>query len=321
MEKIRFGIIGCGAIAARFAKALAKSPAAELYACAARELPRAQGFARQYGASRAYGSYQALMEDGQVQAVYIATVHTAHAAAAQDCIREGKPVLCEKPFFTNWQEAQETVRLAREKGVLTMEAFWTRTLPAYQKAKEWMRAGRIGEAGLIQAAMCFPSRPDPAGRLWNPQLGGGALLDVGVYPYQYVTGLMDAPPKGFSSAVLRGITGVDATVHMTLEYPRTIAACTASIAGRLDDAAIISGPEGYIRHPRFYGCRTAELYNNQGQLLESFQDPEEEGFVHEIAHFVELLRQGAQESPLIPLADNVEFARRVDEILGGVSHS
>lgn len=318
MEKIRFGIIGCGKIAARFAGALAKSPAAELYACAARDLPRAQSFAQGHGAAAAYGSYRELMEDGNVQAVYIATVHTAHAAAAQACIQAGKPVLCEKPFFTNLREARETVSLAREKGVLTMEAFWTRTLPAYLKAKEWINTGRIGEVALIRAAM-GGRVPATVARIWDPKLGGGALLDVGIYPYQYATGLMDGPPQAFSSTVLRAPSGVDATVDMTLRYPNAIASCTTSVAGYLDDTAIISGALGYIRQPRFYGCRTAELYDNRGRLLESFQDPQEEGFIHQIAHFAELLRAGAKESPLIPLEDNLEFAQRAEKVLGSPS--
>lgn len=315
---INFGIIGCGKIAARFAKALGASKEARLYACAAREQSRAEAFAQEYGAEKAYGGYQSLLQDDKVDAVYIATVHTAHAQNARDCILAGKPVLCEKPFFTNSREAREVITLARERQVLTVEAFWTRMLPAYRKAKEWIDSGKIGEVRLIRAAFCshLEYREEMRRhRLWDPRQGGGALLDVGVYPYEYVTGLMGGPPSELYSATLPAATGVDLTVSMTLKYKAALAECTASIGGWMDDTAIISGTKGYIKQPRFWGCQEAELYDGSGSLVERFYDPEPEGFVHEIAHFVELLRSGATESPLIPLEDTLDFAQRVEGIL------
>lgn len=315
---IKFAIIGCGAIAARFAKALDTSSGARLYACAARDLDRAQTFAEEHGAEKAYGSYQAVYEDPEVDAVYVATVHTAHAPIARDCILAGKPVLCEKPFFVNAKEAGEVIALARERQVLVMEAFWTRILPAYRKAKDWVDGGKIGKPRLIRAAFCScaPYREElKHHRLWDPRQGGGALLDIGVYPYLYVTGLLGGPPQEMFSATLPAPTGVDLTVSMILKYPHTLAECLASIGGWMDDTAVISGSEGYIKQPRFWGCREAELYNARGELVERFVDPETEGFVHEIAHFVELYRAGATESPLIPLDSTLDFAKRVEGIL------
>lgn len=319
MNQVRFGIIGCGNIAARFAKALAASPEAVLYACAARDQERAQAFAAAYGAGRAYGSYQALWEDEEVDAVYIATVHNTHGEIAKACILAGKAVICEKPFFTNSREAEEVIRLAREKAVLAMEAFWTRAMPAYRKVKEWISGGRLGKIQLIRAAFCFqvPCNEHTRGhRLWNPATAGGALLDAGVYPYQYVTGIMDGPPDRVTAVVRPGPTGVDASVAMTLEYPEALGDCLTSIVARMDDTAVISGEKGFIRQPYFLGSRRAELYDSKGELVECFDDPAEEGFVHEIAHFVELYRAGKTESPWIPLEDNLDFARRAEEILG-----
>ncbi len=320
-EKIRFGIIGCGGIAARFANALKKSDCAELYACAARDPERARAFAGAHGAALACESYEALIRDGKVQAVYIATVHTAHAAVARQCLRAGKPVLCEKPFFVNGEEAEETVALAREKQVLMMEGFWTRTQPAFLKAREWIREGRIGRLTLIRAAFCFANpctERTKHGRLWDPALGGGALLDAGVYPYEYVTGLMGGEPDDVRTSVVRGPTGVDATVAMALRYDSGVLAdCLASIEGRADTAATLSGTEGFILQEYFPGCRRTQLYGNGGELLETFEDPEEEGFVHEIAHFVRCLREGRTESDLIPLRDTLAFARFADRVLRG----
>lgn len=315
---INFGIIGCGGIAARFAKALEASPEARLYACAAREQARADAFAEAHGAEKSYGDYAAILQDEKVEAVYIATIHTAHAAIARDCILAGKPVLCEKPFFVNAREAGEVIALARERQVLTVEAFWTRMLPAYRKVKEWIDQGKIGEPRLIRAAFCscLPYREEmKRHRLWDPRQGGGALLDIGVYPYLYVTGLMGGPPQEMFSTTLPAPTGVDMTVSMTMKYPRALAECLASMVGWMDDTAVISGSEGYIKQPKFWGCRDAELYNSSGSLVERFYDPESEGFVHEIAHFVELFHAGATESPLIPLNDTLDFAKRVEGIL------
>lgn len=318
MNQVKFGIIGCGNIAARFAKALAASPEARLYACAARDLERAQAFAGEHGAARAYGSYQALWEDCEVDAIYIATIHNTHAEIAKGCILAGKAVICEKPFFTNAREAEEVIRLAREKSVLAMEAFWTRAMPAYRKVKEWIAEGRLGKIQLIRAAFCFQvpyNEKTRDHRLWNPEAAGGALLDAGVYPYQYVTGIMDGPPERITAVVLPGPSGVDASVAMTLEYPEALGDCLTSIAAKMDDTAVISGEKGLIRQEYFLGSRRAELYDSRGELVERFEDPMEEGFVHEIAHFVELYRGGKTESPWIPLEDNLDFARRAEEIL------
>lgn len=319
MEKIRFGIIGCGVIAARFAGALQKSEDAVPYACAARSLARAAAFSREYGAEKAYGSYEDLINDPGVQAVYIATVHTTHAQIAQCAIDAGKPVISEKPFFINGKDAAETIKLAREKGVLMMEGFWTRTLPAYRKTKEWLRNGRVGDVTLIRAAFCFPmplNDETRMHRLWNPEVGGGALWDAGVYPYEYATGIMEKAPSEMQTMIQWSATGVDATVAMTMRWPGgTIADCLTSINGYMDDTAVISGTEGYIKQYHFLGCRKAELYLNSGELVEAYEDPEEEGFVHEIAHFAELYRSGKKESDLIPLHDTLDFAIKSEEIL------
>lgn len=319
MKQVRFGIIGCGIIAERFAKALKRSPAAQLYACAAREHERADAFAKKHGAKKAYGHYQAILEDKDVDAIYIATVHTTHARIARESILAGKPVLCEKPFFTNEKEGEEIISLAREKQILTMEGFWTRTLPAYHKAKDWIKNGKIGEIRLIRTAFCFPfpyTQQTKNHRLWNPKVGGGALLDAGVYPYQYVTGIMDAPPEEVNAAIQYAPSGVDATVSMILKYPSAMADCLTSINGYMDTTAILSGTQGYIKQYHFLGTRKAELYDNQNELIECFEDPEEEGFVHEIAHFVSLLHAGKTESAWIPLNDTLDFARCADSILG-----
>ena len=322
-EPVKFGIIGCGKIAVRFSKALKRSPEAVLAACAARESGRAEAFAKEHGIPKAYGDYQSLLEDEEIQAVYIATVHTTHAGIAQACIRAGKAVLSEKPFFTNGKEAAETIALARKSRVLVMEGFWTRTMPAYLKVKEWIREGRIGHIRVIRAAASFmlPYTEDTKkNRLWDPALGGGAMLDMGVYPYEYVTGIMDGPPEKVNYTVQMSEAGVDTIAVMTLSYPGAIADCATSITAFTDNTATISGDTGYIKQYRFTGSRKCELYDFSGKLLDSYEETEEEdGFVHEIAHFTQLFHAGKTESDLIPLEHTLDFARQAEKILEAAS--
>lgn len=318
MEKIRFGILGCGSIAARFAKALAASDTGELLACAARDGERAAAFAREHGAKRAYEGYEELLRDPEVQAVYIATVHSTHAEIAKLAVKAGKPVLCEKPFFVNGHEAREVISLAKERGVLIMEGFWTRTQPAFQKAMEWIQAGKLGEPRLIRAAFCGPVPYSPKmkdHRLWNPETAGGALFDIGVYPYQFATGIVGRGPREMQSVVEWGPTGVDVTVAMSLRFENGLVAdCLTSFGGWMDDTAVISGTEGAVKLERFYGSRKVQLFRS-GRLEETFEDPQEEGFVHEIDHFAELIREEKIESDINPLALTLDFAEAADRIL------
>lgn len=319
MEKLRFGIAGCGNIAKRFALALSKSEGAELYACAARDPEKAKAFAEAHGAQVCYGDYQSMIEDENVQAVYIATVHTTHAQIAQACINAGKAVISEKPFFISSKEAEETIALAKEKGVLIMEGFWTRMMPAFLKAKEWIRDGKIGELHLIRASFCFNmpyNEYTKDGRMWRPELAGGALWDAGVYPYEYATGIMDSEPEEVKTLVQRGINGVDTAVTMSMRFPGgVIADCLTAINGFMESSATLSGSKGYITQEYFVGCRKTSLYQGRGELVETFEDPEEEGFVHEVAHFVDLYRSGKKESDMIPLKDTLAFTRRAEQIL------
>ena len=321
---MKYGIIGCGGIGKRFAAALRKSPVAELYACAARDKAKAEKFASENGALKAYGSYEELINDPEVEAVYIATVHNTHAETAELCINAGKPVVCEKPFFINGEEADRVIALAKEKNVLIMEGFWSKIQPAYLKVKEWIRDGRIGDITMIHAAFCFniPYNEQTKNmRHFLPETAGGALLDAGVYPYEYVTGIMDGEPDELFYSVQRISTGVDGTTAMILKYPHAIASCLTSITAVADNTAEICGTNGTIKQYYFVGSKKAELYSLRGELLDSFVDPEEEGFVHEIAHFTALVREGKKESDLVPLEPTRAFAHAADRILGNKSEN
>ena len=317
--KVKFGIIGCGVIAARFAEALKQSGTAQLCSVAARDPERAAAFARQHEAIRSYGSYKKLLEDPEVECVYIATVNSTHAAIAEMCIAAGKPLICEKPFFMSLEEGKRVIAAAREAGVLIMEGMWSRCIPAYHIVRQWISEGRIGDIRLIRAAFCFPmpyTKETENNRLFDPATGGGAFLDVGVYPYEYVTGIMNAKPDECRFMKVLGPTGVDLSVGMLLKYNSgVIADCLTSIAGFMDEDAMVSGSTGYILQKHFYGSRRCELYDNHSHLLDSFDDPVEDGFVHEIRHFCEMLREGRLESSNIPLTDTLDFTAVYERIL------
>ena len=314
--KTKFGILGCGGIAGRFAAALKLSESGELYAAAARDEARARAFIERHGSGKAYGSYRELIEDGNVEIVYISLVHSQHFEAAKMCVEHGKPVICEKPFFITAREAEELSALAKEKNVLIMEAMWTRCLPCFQKAREWAQSGAIGDVRLIDAAFCFNFPYDPKHRLYDPDTAGGALLDAGVYPYEFVTGILGEKPAEIKAVARKAPNGVDETIVMSLGFDGgALASAITSIGVRASETAHIYGTNGSIRVERFLRSRKCELLNEAGEVIERFEDDQAEGFVHEIEHVVDLHRRGLKESPLIPIADNIDFARAADLIL------
>lgn len=313
--KTKFGLLGCGGIARRFAGALRLSESGELYAAAARDEARAREMIESFGGQKAYGSYLDLVRDPDVEIVYISLVHNYHYEAARLCVEYGKPVLCEKPFFISEKEAVALAELAREKGVLVMEAMWTRCLPAFQKAREWARSGAIGEVRLLDAAFCFNFPYDPKHRLYSTETAGGALFDAGVYPYEFVTGILGEAPEEIKAVARKAPNGVDEAVVMALRFPGgTLASAVTSVGVNTSEMAHIYGTKGSINVHRFLRSRKCELLNEDGEVLETFADEQEEGFVHEIEHIVDLYKRGLTESPLIPMKDSIDFARAADII-------
>lgn len=315
-NKIRLGIIGCGGISNRMAGAFAHSGEVELCACAARDKSRAEAFADKFGAKKAYGNYEELIEASDVDAIYIGTVHTEHFAAAKKCVEAGKPVLCEKPFFISAKEARELTGLARRHNILIMESMWMRFLPAVQKIREWIRNGRIGELKTIQADFCFDfpyNEKNRNFRLWNPEVAGGALWDAGVYVYEYFTFLVGEHPDRVQGIPLWE-HGVDAVTALQLHFPSGILATGRCGFYSSDQTAQITGTEGSIRSKDFWQARTCELYRNN-EMIERFEDAETEGFIYEIRHFANLVRRGKTESPIIPFADMIDFVENAEKIL------
>jgi predicted dehydrogenase len=250
---IRWGILGTGKIARDFSQGLRFLPEAQLLAVGSRNLATAQEFSRQLNVPRAYGSYEELVKDPDIDVIYIATPHTRHKQDCILCLEAGKAILCEKPFTINAQEASEVIELARQKQLFCMEAMWMRFMPLVQKVREIINIGEIGEVRMLTADFGYPSAYSPDNRFFNLKLGGGSLLDRGIYPLSLAFYLLGAPAQ-ISSQLTIGKTGVDEQSAILLGYPQgQIAMLYATLRGESSNEATIIGTQGKIQiHAPFY---------------------------------------------------------------------
>ncbi|MEM9952047.1 MAG: Gfo/Idh/MocA family oxidoreductase [Chloroflexota bacterium] len=267
MDKLRWGILSTGNIANSFAQGLRVVEDAELVAVGSRSQDSADAFAQKYNIPHAHDSYQALADNPNVDVVYIGTPHVFHAENTLMCLEAGKHVLCEKPFTINASEAEQCVALAREKNLFLMEAIWMRFLPAIIEIEKIIKDGVIGDIQQIQADFSFYIPYDPEHRLFNLDLGGGALLDVGIYPISFTTILLGMPESIASHAILAD-SGADQQCTMLFNYSSASALLSAGIAGDLENGAVIKGTKGkIIVDPQFFMTTSfsVQLYGEEPQ--------------------------------------------------------
>lgn len=309
---LKWGILGTGNIAAQFARGLAALDDAELVAVGSRSAASAETFAASFGGARAHGSYEALAADPEVEAVYIATPHTLHAENSLLCLNHDKAVLCEKPFTLNAAEAKTVIDTARERQLFLMEAMWTRFFPLLGKVRELIAAGRIGEPRLLQADFGFRTEFKPEHRAFNPELGGGALLDVGVYPVSLASFILGTPSAVKSSAAL-GETGVDEQNALLLEHPSgAIALLSSAVRTQTEQDALILGTEGRIRlHTPWWKPEKLTLYTDAGEEVIDAPLPHN-GYAFEAAEVARCLQEGKLESPLMPLDETLAIMSTLD---------
>lgn len=315
LRSIRWGIIATGNIARCFAEDLALLPDHEIAAIGSRDRDRAEGFARTYGAGRAYGSYSEVADDPDVDVVYVATPHSDHYSTARYALEAGKAVLCEKTFTLDAAQARELVELARGEGRFLMEAMWMRTLPPHLKLLELVRSGTIGEPRAVQAGLGFVAEYDPDGRLFAPELGGGALLDVGIYPVALAHHVLGAPRTVRAQADLAP-TGVDRTITIGLGYDNgAVASLTGSLAATLPNTATVAGTDGWIELPRsFHDTRRLIVHRPDGEPQEHRFDVTGIGLTYEAEETARCLRAGRTESELVPLDDTLAVMELMDEV-------
>ena len=315
-DKIRWGILAPGRITRKFARDLVLLDDAEIVAVASRSQERADQFGDEFHVPRRYRSYEQLVHDPDVDAIYVAAPHNLHAEHSVLCLEHGKPVLCEKPFTANAGQAREIVRAAREHKVFCMEAMWMRFLPAVVKLRELLAAGAIGSIRMVEGMHGFRGPYLPEERLLNPRLAGGALLDMGIYPISLAFMVLGRPSH-ISSMAHIGKTGVDEQSSVLFGYEHgEIAICTSAIQTVLPTRACITGTEGIIRiddGPAVIYKFAVEKGN--GQPHQAYEPPHLGlGYTYEAMEVHRCLREGRLESDAMPLDESVAIMETLDQI-------
>lgn len=311
----RWGIIGPGRIAHKFAQDLMQVADAKLTAVASRDLGRAQAFAQEYGATHTYGSYEEIVNCPELDAVYIASPHIGHFEHTLLCLNAGIAVLCEKPFAMNLTQVSEMIHVAREKRVFLMEALWTRFLPTTLKALEIIESGAIGKVLGVKADFGFKAPYDVTKRTFNKELGGGALLDIGIYPL-FFSYLMLGKPAKITAQAIFGETNVDESIGMTLTYSNdTFAFLDATFMTETRCEAFVYGQKGRIViHPRWHESKslTVEYLDNTTENF-TFDRPTW-GYQYEIEEVNACLEAGKLESERWSLTDSINLISLLDAV-------
>ena len=314
-KRYNWGIIGPGRIAHKFAKDLNLLPQANLWAVASRSEERARDFALQYGANHYYGNYEDIINCPDLDVVYIATPHTGHCASTILCLNADIPVLCEKPFAMNSSEVKQMVDLARQREVFLMEAIWTRFLPTIEKALELIAAGEIGEVQSVKADFGFKAQFDPGSRLFNPDLGGGSLLDIGIYPV-FLALLLFGKPDETQALAQIGSTGVDEEIGMLFRYESgQMAHLHSTIKTNTKTEAFIYGDEGVIQiETRWHAPSSLSLWRF-GDRPKTFSfDYRGLGYEYEAEEVMKCLEMDLKESTKLPLSFSEDLIALLDDL-------
>ncbi|MEM1321421.1 MAG: Gfo/Idh/MocA family oxidoreductase [Bacteroidota bacterium] len=314
-QTFNWGIIGIGKIANKFAQDLRVTPNARLLAVASRSLDRAQQFAQQYDAEFSYGSYKEILNTPNLHAIYIATPHVSHCENTLMCLEHQIPVLCEKPFAMNANEVGRMISLARFQQTFLMEALWTRFLPTTHKVLELIEEGAIGELISVKADFGFKATFDPESRLFNPGLGGGSLLDVGIYPV-FLALLLLGKPEGIKAVASIGPSRVDENCGIILQYTNNkMAMLHSSIIAQTPTEALICGSLGNIRiNSRWHEPTSLTLLKEGEEPRDFFFDYNSNGYRYEIEEVMRCVRDGQQESDQLPLDFSMDLMNLLDQI-------
>ena len=313
-KNTRIGIIGCGWIAEKMANTLQGMEKVEAYAIASRDLNKAETFAQKWNFTRAYGSYEEMLDDELVDLVYIATPHSHHYAHTRLSLLKGKPVLCEKAFTANAKEAEELLQLAKEKNLFLTEAIWTRYMPLSQTICELVDNGAIGRPQLLTANLCYPNYHKE--RMHKPELAGGALLDLGVYTLNFAAMVFGTDIIRTTSACIKTDTGVDAQNSITLEYAdgKMAILCSSQMA-KSDRQGIISGDKGFIIVDNINNPQKVSVYDSDYQLTAVYNCPPQiTGYEYQVYASIEALENGWLESPFMPHQETLRIMRQMDEL-------
>ena len=314
MTKLRWGIAGTGSIANQFAQDLAFVPHAELMAVGSRKADTARHFAAEHNIPYAHGSYEGLFADPNVDVIYVATPHSHHHAHATAAMAAGKHVLCEKPLTPTLQSATSLVETARASQRGLMEAMWTYFLPPIRKAMAWVHEGRIGELRHIRADFGYAQAYDPFSRMYAPQLAGGALLDMGIYPLAMTWRLLGRQPDHVHVRAASAPTGVDDDIVMMLDYGACVATLSTSFRSTLPNQCHIIGTEGFITIPDFWRARECRRYQIDREVERFVDHRQAIGLCYEAIAFGEDLRAGRLESAVVPWDTSLALQRMMERV-------
>ncbi|MFE9660183.1 Gfo/Idh/MocA family oxidoreductase [Streptomyces sp. NPDC005955] len=317
-ERVRWGILATGGIAASFTADLLDMPDAEVVAVASRTEAGARAFAERFGIPRAYGDWSSLAADEDVDVVYVATPHSAHRTAAGLCLEAGRSVLCEKAFTLNTAEAAELVALARARGLFLMEAMWMYCNPLVRRLKALVDDGAIGEVRAVHADFGIDGSFPATHRLRDPRQGGGALLDLGVYPVSFAH-LILGEPSGVTARATLSPEGVDLQTGMVLSYDSgALAVLHCAVNAHTPVIASITGSKGRVEVPAGFFYPDRFVLHRDGREPETFTAATEDGprdtLRHEAAEVMRCLREKATESPLVPLDGSLAVMRTLDAV-------
>lgn len=315
MKTIRFGIVGTGTIAHRFAQAIRNVPGVELAAVASRGKQTGDAFAAEFGIPRVFVGYETMAQSDAIDAAYIAVPHSGHCTCSCLMLQNGKHVLCEKPMAVTAEEGERMFRTAKENGVLLMEAMWARLVPGTLKMLELVQSGVLGDIQSVEGKFCYTMDEDEMDHhVFHPEHGGGALLDVGVYGLHFAQWYLGRDVRTIDArAVLYG--GVDAHTCLLMQYANgAIADLSAAILLRKPNEGYVYGSRGYAHLPRFYAPQQIELHLH-GQETQTIGTPYAgNGFEEQIAHFRDCVRRGQEESPVVTPSYTLFVLRQMDAI-------
>ena len=313
-DKIRWGVLGPGSISRSFAIGLKAVPDAELIAVGSRAQERADKFGDEFDVPHRHASYADLVADADVDAVYVASPHSGHAEHSILCLEAGKPVLCEKPFAINAKQAKAMIDAARKNNVFLMEAMWTRFLPVIGKVREWLAAGAIGDVHMVTADFGFGASFNIESRLFNPELGGGALLDVGIYAVSFASMVFGSQPERIASMAQKCESGVDERSAMIFGYDAgQLAVLYTAICTTTPQTAVILGGSGNIEMPGFWHGTQATL--RAGGEEESVEMPfDGNGYGYQAMEVMRCIREGRLESDILPLDESLAIMQTMDTV-------
>lgn len=314
---MKIGILGAGNIAGKLAYTMAKLDEAECYAVASRNLEKAQDFAAKFGFEKAYGSYEEMLSDENVELVYVATPHSHHYAHMKMSIEAGKHVLCEKSFTVNEQQAREIFRLAKEKDVLVTEAIWTRYMPSRKIINELLMEGLIGDVKTLTANLDYAIADKE--RIVRPELAGGALLDVGVYTLNFAIMHFGNKIEAQHSFAKLTQSGVDGQNAIALSYgDGKMALLTSGIYGLSDRQGIFYGSKGFMSVDNINNPLEVKVYDKNRELIKTVAMPEQiNGYEYEILETIDCIKNGMRECPSMSHEDTLEVMRLMDEFRAG----